>query len=177
MIPFKILDCLDCRQDLTLGIFFNICMSKKRIFVNVYLDIISYKNLMIAIILVKTWWKSVEWYRRYSEFLFPGDTLSTWKIETKLSGNLHLCQTVFVQLKYLDHNLQTILEFVEQFLRKLCVFQSTWKNWKRKQIFWGIKKNLYCPCILFVRPVGVMLKKRKLCIARWNRMAGICFAN
>ena len=102
-----------------------------------------------TIILVKTWFKLVEWCRRYSTFfpsVFKGDTFSTWKMENKLCGNLESCSTHLIELEYLDHNQQTILEFVEPFSRKLtiCVFPSTWKRWKMKQNF----EKKYKKCIV-----------------------------
>ena len=48
--------------------------------------------------------------------VFLSDTFSTWKMETKLCSNLLCsCLTLFVDLEYLNHNQQAILEFVEQF--------------------------------------------------------------
>ena len=35
--------------------------------------------------------------------VFQSD-FSTWKMETKLCGNLHSCNTLFIDLEYLDHN-------------------------------------------------------------------------
>ena len=40
----------------------------------------------------------------------------------KLCSNLRSCRIRFIELKHLDHNPQTILELVEQFLRKLTLF-------------------------------------------------------
>ena len=100
-------------------------------------------------------------------FCFPGDTFSTWKIETKLSGNLHLCQTVFL------NNSSTLiiihkqfLNWLNSFLRKLC-FHSTWKSLKRKQIFWRKEINLYCPCILDWGSVGILRPSLAVCETGW----------
>ena len=45
--------------------------------------------------------------------VFPAYTFSTWKIKTKLCGELHSCRTPFVELENFDHNLQSILELIE----------------------------------------------------------------
>ena len=41
--------------------------------------------------------------------VFPVDAFFTWKIETKLRGNLRLCRTFLRELEYLDHNPQTVI--------------------------------------------------------------------
>ena len=112
-------------------------------------------------------------------------------MQTKLCGILHLCCKLFVELEHINHNPQTNLESVEQFSRKLtiCVFNSTWKIWKKKQNF-GEKDNMYCPPVTELKgllifatiynPLGdllaKLLKKRqeggKLGIVRTNRMTG-----
>ena len=82
----------------------------------------------------------IGWLMSYSSFFFSFSRwqISTCTIETKFCGNLHLCETLFVKLDYLDHNSQTIVKLVEQISRKLtiCVFNSTCKKWKREKIFW-----------------------------------------
>ena len=66
----------------------------------------------------------------------PGYTFFTWKMESKLCVNLQSCRKLFVELEYLDHNPQTILEPVEQFSTKLitCVFHLTSKSWNLEEL-------------------------------------------
>ena len=99
-----------------------------------------------AIILVKTWRKSVEWCRWYSTCfsVFPGDTFSTWKMETKLCGNLRSGRTIFNRIRVprskSANNYQTDWAVFE---KTGCVFHSTWKSWKMEQNLGGGKTNLY----------------------------------
>ena len=142
-----------------------------------------------TIMLMKTWWKSIDWCRRYSTFfsVFPGDTFSTCKMETKLFGNLHSCCTLFVELEYLDHNPQPS-RIAWIIYKKNDCFHSIWKS----KIFGKKDKLLLCvhtgfrihlnftTIYPFARSVVQSLKKggrgsRKLSIVRKNRMAGICF--
>ena len=124
-------------------------------------------------------------------YVFPDDTFSTWKMEIKL------CRTLFVEPLYIDQNPQTILELVEQFSRKLtiCVFHSTCKSWKRNQNFGEKDKILlstthrikgplvFCNClqpfceIRWPNSYNKIRRKRKkkICIAKQNRMADICY--
>ena len=57
------------------------------------------------------------------------------QMETKLGGNFHSCNTLFVDLEYLNHNPQTNLQLVEQFARKLTtrVFHFTRKSAKEEK--------------------------------------------
>ena len=101
----------------------------------------------IAIILVKTWWKLVEWCRRYFTFFlfFSGDSFSTWKMGTKLCDNLHFCRIPFIAPSIVIIIRKKNLQLVEQFARKLTIrdFYSTWKMWEMKQNC-GKKINLNC---------------------------------
>ena len=48
----------------------------------------------------------------FNVFSFPVDTFSTWKMETKLYGNLYPCP-YFNIFEYLDPNQKKYLELVE----------------------------------------------------------------
>ena len=68
----------------------------------------------------KAWWKSVEWCLRYSTFfyVFPVDTFSTWKIETKLWVT-SIVPHIFIDFEHLGHNPEKYLQLVDQYTRKL----------------------------------------------------------
>ena len=146
--------------------------------------------------LLKTGWMVSEIFNMFS--VFPGDTFSNCKMETKLCDKFHYCHTLFIELKYLDHNPQLILELVEQFLTRLtiCVYVFSTPPGKdgRKQNF-GKKDKLVSSVptrlrihwnfvTIYARSVGPTIKKeeekenqiggrkRRLGIIRQNRMAG-----
>ena len=76
--------------------------------------------------------------------VFPIDTFSAWKMETKLCGNLRSCGTHLIELECIDQNPQTIPKSVEQFSIKLsaCLFHSPWKRWGKGSNIFGKKYEL-----------------------------------
>ena len=97
-------------------------------------------------LLIKTWWKLVEWYQTYSTFfcVFPGDTLSTWKMETKLHSNFHSwCIFLFTPSTLIIIHKKS---WINQFARKLTILStSPGKCGKGSKIWVKAKINLYCP--------------------------------
>ena len=113
-----------------------------------------------AIILVKTWWKSVEWCLRYSAVFSVFCSrwhISIWKIETTLRGDQHSCRTFFIHPEYIDHSPQNCLELVEQFARKLII---------RKKTFWEKKINLYYPHTSDWRSIEILRPSLIVCLIR-----------
>ena len=68
----------------------------------------------------------------YEKSLLGHFQLKKWTLSC-VATSIHA--GLFINLEYLDHNLQTNLELVEQFCTKLTihVFHSIWQRWKSKQ--------------------------------------------
>ena len=79
-------------------------------------------------------------------FVHPGDTFSTWKIVTKLCGNLRSCRTRLIDLEHLDHDNQKNIELVEH-LRKTDYryFPLHLEKVEKEAKLLGKRINLNCP--------------------------------
>ena len=95
--------------------------------------------------------------------VFPGDTFSTWKIESKLCCNRHSCRTHFIDLEYLQYNRHSCrthfidLEYrdynqqnisnLSNSLREnwLHVFSSPPEKGGKENNFWGKDKFVLFP--------------------------------
>ena len=65
---------------------------------------------------------------------------------------------IFKELKYLDHNLQTIFELIEQLTKKTdyMYFLINQEKLKKKAKVWQKEINLYCPNSQDSRSVGIL---------------------
>ena len=148
-----------------------------RIFVNFYLGLHFPGHLLWKLDdqaycdqLVKTLWKSVEWCRRYSTVfsVFPDDTFSTWKVETKLCGNPRSCRISLVKFEYLDHNFTNNSRIVWTVFEKTdyVFFTSPEKFWNGSKIF-GEKYILVLSPLTGLKILEIVWLSLAVCEIRW----------